>query len=191
MPADQAPPPPEIHFCTRCGGPVSLRVPAGDSALRHVCEACGNIHYLNPKVVVGTLTEWEGKIMLCRRGIEPRYGLWTLPAGFMEMGETTAQGALRETYEEACARPELIGLFTLINVTHISQIHMLYRARLLTPDFAAGEESLEVRLFEEAEIPWDQIAFRSMAATLRCYFEDRACGQFGFHPIDLPPPEAS
>lgn len=176
-----------MNFCSKCGAAVALRIPAGDSVPRHVCTACGEIHYLNPKIVVGSLPVWEHKVLLCRRAIEPCHGMWTLPAGFMEMGETTAQAAIRETAEEACARIELVELSTLVNIPHISQVHILYRARLLDLDFAPGEESLEVALFAEDEIPWPQIAFRSVALTLRHFFADRARGEFRFRIEDLAP----
>jgi ADP-ribose pyrophosphatase YjhB (NUDIX family) len=179
-----------MKFCSNCGATVALRVPAGDNVPRHVCEKCGSVHYLNPKIVVGAIPEWEDRILLCRRAIEPRHGFWTLPSGFMENAETTAQAAARETLEEACARIEVGELFTLINVPHISQVHIVYRARLLDLDFRAGDESLEVGLFSEDEIPWDEIAFRTIALTLRHYFADRRHGSFRFHTgdITLPPP---
>jgi ADP-ribose pyrophosphatase YjhB (NUDIX family) len=180
--------PPAMKFCSACGATLAFKIPAGDSLPRHVCEACGTIHYSNPKIVVGALAEWENKILMCRRAIEPRQGYWTLPAGFMENGETTAQGAIRETLEEANARVELGPMFSLINVPHISQVHIVYRARLLDMAFAPGDESLEVVLMEEAEIPWDYIAFRTIALTLRRYFEDRRRGAFGFHTADIEPP---
>jgi len=174
-----------MNYCSHCGASVSLKVPAGDTLPRHVCERCGTIHYANPKMVVGAIPEWEGRILLCRRAIEPRAGLWTLPAGFMENAETTAEAAARETFEEACARIEIGEMFTVINVPHINQVHILYRARLLDLDFAPGRESLEVQLFDEAAIPWQEIAFRSIGMTLRHYYEDRKAGCFGFHTGDL------
>jgi ADP-ribose pyrophosphatase YjhB (NUDIX family) len=174
-----------MNYCSHCGAPVGLRIPAGDTLPRHVCERCGTIHYLNPKLVIGAIPEWEDKILLCRRAIEPRSGLWTLPAGFMENAETTAEAAARETLEEACARVEIGAMFTFINVPHINQVHILYRARLLDLDFAPGPESLEVQLFEEAAIPWQDIAFRTIGLTLRHYFEDRKAGCYGFHARDL------
>lgn len=170
-----------MNFCSSCGAPVALRVPVGDTLPRHVCGQCGTIHYQNPKVVVGALPEWEGRILLCRRAIEPRHGMWTLPAGFMENDETTAQAAVRETLEEACARIEIGDIYTLIDVPHISQVHIVYRARLLDLDFRPGVESLEVALFDQADIPWEQIAFRTIALTLRHFFEDRRRGRWSFH----------
>lgn len=170
-----------MKYCAACGAEVGLRVPAGDQRLRHVCTACGSIHYLNPKLVAGTLPIWEDKILLCRRAIEPRSGFWTLPAGFMEIGESTGEAAIRETQEEACARIELGDMYTLINIPQISQVHIIYRARLLDLDFAPGEESLETRLFSEHEIPWDELAFRSISLSLRLYFKDRTRGNFPFH----------
>ena len=178
-----------MNFCSQCGARVSLRIPPGDSLPRHVCDACGEIHYQNPKVVVGAIPEWEDRILLCRRAIEPRHGKWTLPAGFMENHETTAAGAARETAEEACARLGESELFALIDITHISQVHVFYRAPLLDLDFAPGTESLETRLFSEDEIPWDSLAFRSVALCLRYYFADRRNGRMGIHvdAITTPP----
>lgn len=170
-----------MNYCSHCGAPVSRRIPAGDNRQRYVCDACGAIHYQNPRMVVGCLPVWEDKVLLCRRAIEPRHGLWTLPAGFMENGETTAEGALRETLEEAGARVEIDALYTFINVPDIDQVSLLFRARLLDLDFVPGEESLEVVLFTEAEIPWDRIAFRTVLRTLEHYFEDRRTGQFPLH----------
>ena len=174
-----------MNFCSHCGAPVRLRIPPGDSLARHVCDSCGTVHYQNPKLVIGAIPEWGNRILLCRRAIEPRYGMWTLPAGFMENDETTSQAAVRETLEEACARIDVGDLFTLINVPHINQGHLVYRARLLDLDFGAGEETLEVTLFDEPDIPWDEIAFRSIGMTLRHYFADRRSGQYGFHVGDI------
>lgn len=176
-----------MNFCSHCGANVDLRIPPGDNAPRHVCGDCGTIHYLNPKLVVGTVTEWEDRVLLCRRAIEPRHGYWTLPGGFMENGESTLEGAVRETREEACAEVEVHGLFTLLNIPHINQVHLIYRARLLVPEFAPGEESLDVALFAEHEIPWNELAFRTNEVTLRHYFEDRRAGRFELHCSDLRP----
>lgn len=180
---------PTLNFCSVCGSAVSVQIPAGDSLPRHVCTQCSTIHYRNPRLVVGSLPEWEDRILLCRRAIEPRHGKWTLPAGFMENGETVADAAVRETTEEACARIALGEMFSLISVPHIDQVHVIYRARLLDLDFSAGVETLELRLFSEDEIPWDDIAFRTIQLTLRHYFADRRAGRFLFHDetISLPP----
>jgi ADP-ribose pyrophosphatase YjhB (NUDIX family) len=161
-------------------------VPPGDSLPRDVCDACGEIHYQNPRMVVGTVVEHEGRVLLCRRAIEPRYGYWTLPAGFMENDETAAQGAQRETLEEAGARIEIVAAFSLISVPRVNQVHLFYRAQLLDLSFKPGEESLEVALVEEAAIPWQDIAFRTVGLTLKRWFADRAAGAFGFHAEDLP-----
>ena len=174
-----------MNFCTACGAPVALKIPAGDSLPRHVCGGCGAIHYRNPRLVVGALPEWEDRVLLCRRAIEPRHGKWTLPAGFMENGETVAAAALRETLEEACARVELGAMYTLISVPHIHQVHVIYRSRLLDLDFAPGAETLELRLFAEDEIPWDEIAFRTVRQTLEHFFADRRSGRFGVHAGDI------
>ncbi len=174
-----------MKFCSECGSQVTRFIPAGDNRLRDVCQICETVHYQNPKMVVGCLPEWEDKVLLYRRAIEPQYGKWTLPAGFMENGETTLQGALRETVEEAGARVEILHLFTLYNLPHINQVYLMFRARLLDLDFAPGEESLEVALFSEAEIPWSEIAFLTIEKTLRQYFEDKRKGEFGFHIGDV------
>jgi ADP-ribose pyrophosphatase YjhB (NUDIX family) len=183
-----------MNYCSECGAPVTLSIPSGDTRLRHVCVNCGMIHYRNPKLVAGAIPEWKGRgkrkkesgILLCRRAIEPRYGKWTLPAGFMEIQETIAEAALRETLEEACARVEIGGMFTLIDVPAISQVHIFYRARLLDTDFHPGEESLETKIFSEAEIPWNEIAFHTVSLTLRHYFTDRSNGSWQFHAMTLP-----
>ncbi len=170
-----------MKFCSSCGAPVTLKVPAGDTLPRHVCEACNTIHYQNPKMVVGCIVEWENSILLCRRAIEPRYGLWTVPAGYMENGETTVQGAVRETLEEAQAQVEIGPLYALYNIPHINQVYILFRARLLNLDFKAGAETLEARLFQESDIPWEQLAFATVRNTLTHYFSDRRQGEFSFH----------
>jgi len=170
-----------MNFCSHCGAPVHVEIPPGDNRPRHVCPACGAIHYQNPKMVVGCIPEWEGKILLCRRAIEPRYGLWTLPAGFMENNETAAEGAARETLEEAGARVDILGLYSMVSLPDISQVYLVYRARLLHLDFVHGEESLEARLFSEAEIPWDDIAFRTIQHTLERYFQDQKTGTYSLH----------
>jgi ADP-ribose pyrophosphatase YjhB (NUDIX family) len=180
---------PEINFCSVCGTKVSQAVPPGDSLLRDVCAACSTIHYRNPKLVVGTMPIWNDQVLLCRRAIEPAYGKWTLPAGFMENGESVANAALRETLEEACARVKLGEVSTMISLPHISQVHVIYHAQLLDLDFAAGEETLELRLFSEAEIPWDEIAFRTVKLTLEHYFADRRKSHYPFRALELKPHE--
>jgi ADP-ribose pyrophosphatase YjhB (NUDIX family) len=180
-----------MNFCPHCGAPVSLAIPAGDTLPRHICGQCGTIHYQNPKMVVGCIAEWEGRVLLCRRAIEPRRGLWTLPAGFMENNETTAEAAARETLEEACARVEIGQFFALVNVPHIHQVHMFYTARLIGGEFGVGEESLESRLFDEVDIPWQDMAFRSVSYALKSWLDDRRRGSFGLHTTDLVPPSAT
>jgi len=170
-----------MKFCSNCGAPVTLKVPAGDTLPRHVCDACSTIHYQNPRMVVGCIAEWEDRILMCRRGIEPRHGLWTVPAGYMENGETTFQGAIRETLEEANARVEISSLYALYNIPHISQVYVLFRARLLDANVRPGAETLEARLFAEQEIPWDRIAFASVRNALIHYFDDRRNGEYPFH----------
>ncbi len=178
--------PRSIKHCRACGGEVRYETPADDNRDRATCTVCTTIHYENPLNVVGTLPVWEDKVLLCRRNIEPRKGLWTLPAGFMELGETTIEGALRETIEEAGARVEMQGLYTLIDVVRVGQVHLFYRARLLDTDFAPGPETIEAGLFAEHEIPWDEIAFRTTKRTLELYFEDRRAGAgFGFHTLAI------
>ena len=171
-----------MRFCSSCGSPdIALRIPDGDNLPRHVCPRCGTIHYQNPKVVVGCLPEWNGQVLLCKRAIEPRLGLWTLPAGFLENGETIFAGAARETAEEARARVEIGPLYTMISLPQIDQIYVMFRARLLDLDSGAGPESLEVRLFDEDEIPWGELAFRTITRTLRNFFLDRKLGAFPVH----------
>ena len=174
-----------MNYCSQCGKKVVLRVPDGDNAPRHVCDTCGTVHYQNPKIVVGCIPEWEDRILICKRAIEPRYGLWTLPAGFMENGETLQQGAARETLEEANARVEIGALYTLFNLPHINQVYMLFRSRLLDLDFSAGSESLEVALLEESQIPWDEIAFPVIHESLQLYYRDRISGEFPLRTGDM------
>ena len=174
-----------IKHCKVCGGATVYTVPADDNRERATCTVCATIHYENPINVVGTVPTWGDQVLLCRRTIEPRHGFWTLPAGFMEMGETTAEGAVRETVEEAGAHIELQGLFTLLNVVRVGQLHLYYRARLLDTEFDPGPETIEARLFSEDQIPWDELAFRTVRETLRRYFEDLRQGQFGFHTADI------
>lgn len=175
-----------INHCRQCGSAVENRIPDdGDTKLRAVCSACHTIHYINPLNVVGTIPLWGDKVLLCKRNIEPRKGKWTLPAGFMELGETTAEGAARETVEEAGAQFEMQALFSLINVARVGQVHLFYRAILLSPEFDPGTETQEALLFDEADIPWDEIAFRTVKETLEHFFADRRAGHFGFHTLDI------
>jgi ADP-ribose pyrophosphatase YjhB (NUDIX family) len=178
----------EINFCSSCGAATELRCPDDDNRPRHICVSCGTIHYQNPNLVIGSIPEWENKILLCRRAIEPRHGLWTLPGGFMENAETTTHAAIRETLEEANARIEIGDLFSMYSLPYINQVHLLFRARLLDLDFFPGAESLEVRLFSENEIPWNEIAFRPIKHSLEHYFSDRRKGCFSFHIGELAAP---
>ena len=172
-----------MKFCSSCGGTVSYRVPKDDNRERAICDACGEVHYRNPLVVVGCVPERDGKVLMCKRAIEPRYGYWTLPAGFMELGETVAGGAARETLEEAKATVELGHLFACVDVVGAGQVHLFYTARLVG-DYGAGEETLEAALMSEEEIPWDEIAFQSVEFALRKFFEDRGRNR-GVHVHEL------
>lgn len=176
-----------MNYCSTCGAPVRPRVPPGDDRPRYVCDRCHTIHYENPKMVVGCIPEWEDKVLLCRRAIEPRSGLWTIPAGFLENGETVIEGAKRESFEEARARVEILGLYTLFDLTHVHQVYLIFRARLLDDHYMAGEETAEVKLFEEKEMPWDEIAFPSIKKALTLYFQDRLTGVFPLHTGTIPP----
>ncbi|HTX05004.1 MAG TPA: NUDIX hydrolase [Steroidobacteraceae bacterium] len=170
-----------MNFCPQCGGRVEFRVPPGDHLARHVCDACGTIHYQNPRLVVGCVPVHEGRILLCRRAIEPRRGFWTVPAGFFENGETLQQGAARECREEALAEVEIGSLLSIVHVLHARQVHVFFRARLLAPRFGAGPESLEVELIRPEEIPWPELAFPSTEFSLRRYLEDGGAGVESHH----------
>lgn len=170
-----------MNYCSHCGDKPTLRIPPGDNLPRFVCEGCGTVHYDNPNVVVGCVPEWEDKILLCKRAIEPRSGFWTIPAGFLENRETLQEAALRETREEALAHVELGGLLAIVNVAHASQIHVMFRARLAEPVFGAGEETLEAALYNEADVPWPLIAFPSVRFTLERFFADRRAGSEAVH----------
>lgn len=174
-----------MKYCSTCGSEVVLRIPEGDALARHVCVQCGEIHYVNPKVVVGCVPRWGEEILLCRRGIEPRHGLWTLPAGFLENDETTIEGAARETLEEASARVRIAGLYALFNLPSINQVYVMFLGDLEEPDYAPGSESLEVALYQEQDIPWEQIAFPVVEETLKLYFADRRQGRFQVHIGDI------
>ena len=174
-----------IKHCPRCGVAVAYSVPDDDNRERAVCPACKTIHYENPLNVVGTVPVWGEQVLLCKRAIEPRHGFWTLPAGFMELGETVADGAIRETVEEAGAKIELQDLFTVMNVVRVGQVHLFYRARMIDTSLDPGPETLEARLFHEHEIPWDEIAFRTVRETLQHYFACRRNGSYPLHCGDI------
>lgn len=174
-----------MNFCSQCGHAVDLKIPEGDNRPRYVCNECGSIHYQNPNIVAGCIPVYEDRILLCRRGIEPRYGYWTLPAGFMENGEAVETAASRETREEACATVHNLQLYTITSILHVDQVQMLYLAELTTPDFDAGEETLEAALFSEDEIPWDELAFETIHNALTFYFEDRKTGHFPLRHINI------
>lgn len=165
-----------MKFCSACGAGVSYRVPEGDDRERAVCGACETIHYVNPRIIVGCLPEFEGRLLLCLRAIEPRRNFWTLPAGFMENGETTEQGAARETWEEAQARVENMALYRVYDVPYINQVYMFYRCTVTDGVHRAGPESLDTRLFSADEIPWDDLAFPSVYRALSSYLRDREAG---------------
>lgn len=170
-----------MKFCSHCGQSVVFEIPTGDDRPRHLCRDCGAIHYVNPRVIVGTLPYLGDQVLLCKRAIEPRHGLWTLPAGFMENGESSEQGALRESWEEARANIRVDELFSVYDIPHINQVYLLYRGELTDTNFGAGPESLEVELFDEKNIPWEEMAFPVMTQTLKHYFSDREKGAYGLH----------
>ena len=176
-----------MNFCSNCGNKVTLGTPPGDDRPRYLCQSCGIIHYENPKVVVGCIPEKDGKILLCRRAIEPRSDKWTLPAGYLENGETVAQGARRETLEEAGARVEILAPYALFNICYVNQIYLMFRAGIIDSIGKAGSESSDVRFFSERDLPWDQIAFTVIEQTLRHYFKDKPSGLFPFHIGDILP----
>ena len=174
-----------MNFCPACGNSVSNRIPDGDNRTRYICDSCDEIHYQNPRIITGCLPIHADKVLLCRRAIAPRINFWTLPAGFMENGETTEQGAMRETEEEAQANVSVQSLYTLFNLPHISQVYMFYRAVLTDLDFSPGIESTDVRLFSETEIPWNELAFPVIRNTLKHYFSDRKTGAYPIHIEDI------
>jgi ADP-ribose pyrophosphatase YjhB (NUDIX family) len=174
-----------MNYCSDCGKPVSKKIPPGDNLPRFVCDSCQAIHYHNPKIVAGCIPEWEGEILLCRRAIEPKSGLWTFPAGFMEIGEGAEQAARRETFEEAKAQVDIARLHSVLSLPHIGQVYLTFVGRLLTKQFGAGEESLEVRLFSRMDIPWDKIAFPVVKFALQRYVDDRALGELRVHVADV------
>ena len=167
-----------MKFCSTCGSAVSLRVPSGDDRHRHICDDCETVHYQNPCIITGCVPVYGDRVLLCKRAIAPRHGYWTLPAGFMENGETTAEGALRECLEEANAHVVDPQLYTMVDIPHINQVYIFFRATLAAPEFSPGEESLAVELFREEDIPWNEIAFPSVKQTLEHFFNDRKTGEF-------------
>lgn len=178
---------PTILFCSQCGSAVEHRIPTdGDTRVRAICPSCTTVHYQNPLNVVGCIPVTDdGRILLCKRNIEPRRGKWTLPAGFMELGETTAEGAARETDEEAGADIEMGRLFSVISVPRVGQVHLFYCARLRSERFNPGHETMQAHLFALQDIPWDELAFRTVSTTLERYLEDRAAGIERVHNFDL------
>lgn len=177
--------PRNIIHCNLCGAAVEYRVPPGDTHARAVCASCGHIQYENPRNIVGTVPVWQDRVLLCRRAIEPRLGLWTLPAGFMELGETSAEGALRETREEAGVEIELGGLYCVANVRPANQVYLLYRASIVQPSWDPGPETLEARLFGADDLPWDELAFRTVREALRRHFDEQRDGSRSVHVFDI------
>lgn len=177
-------------YCSQCGTTLARRVPPDDNRMRDVCDQCGAVHYQNPRNVVGVVPVFDDRVLLCRRAIEPRFGKWTLPAGFMELGETTAQGAMRETQEEAGAQIELGPLYTIIDVPQAEQVHFFYLAKVTSPNLYPGPESTEAAFFRLEDIPWHELSFRTVSTTLRHYVEDARTGIFPIHHYDLPEPDS-
>ena len=175
-----------MNYCSYCGATVTQRVPVGDNLPRHVCDQCDCIHYHNPKIVAGCIPEWEGQVLLCRRAIEPRLGLWTFPAGFMELGESTEQAAARETLEEAQADVAITGLYAVLSLPNIGQVYLVFRGQMKTPEFKPGAESLDVRLFSLSEIPWETMAFPVVSEALRHYVADATRGEFPLYLASMP-----
>jgi len=174
-----------MKYCSQCGSEVTILVPEGDNRNRHVCQQCDFIHYQNPRIICGCLPTWEDKVLLCKRAIEPRLGFWTLPAGFMENGETVQEGAARETFEEAEADVELGPLYTVFNLPSINQVYMFFMGQIKDGKFGVGIESLESDLYDEVDIPWDNLAFPTITKTLKHFFEDRKTQEFPVRVIDL------
>ncbi|MEY4684724.1 MAG: hypothetical protein RLZ25_1183 [Pseudomonadota bacterium] len=169
-----------MKFCPDCSEPLRFEIPSGDDRQRHVCSACGTVHYQNPKMIAGCLPVFGDEVLLCRRAIEPRLGYWTLPAGFMELGESVCEAARREAWEEAQVKVQLDEAYTLLSLPDLSQVYVFYRATMPQPEFGAGTESLEVRLFREEDIPWENLAFETVRLTLKYYFSDRREGVYRF-----------
>lgn len=175
----------QLNFCSKCGVSLTFRIPPGDDRPRYVCDDCLTIHYQNPKMVVGAIPVWEDKVLLCQRAIEPQYGKWTLPAGYLENGESVENGAIRETREEAGATIDIVQPFALYSLTFVSHIYFMFYAKLYRPNFSPGEESLSVKLFSEEDIPWEEISFKVIKKTLTHFFIDRRKGKFSFHMGDI------
>ena len=174
-----------MKFCSQCGAEVNLKIPQDDNRERYICISCETIHYQNPNIVAGCIPVWEDQILLCKRAIEPRSGLWTLPAGFMELGETTMEAARRETQEEANATVKIEDLYVVINLPAVNQVYMMFRSTLMDLNFSPGLESLDVKLFKEEDIPWDDLAFGTIQQTLKFYLEDRLTGEYPLHIGDI------
>lgn len=174
-----------MKYCCYCSADLIYAIPDDDNRHRYICKSCDTIHYQNPKIVAGCIPVWEDQVLLCKRAIEPRLGYWTLPAGFMELGESTLEAGIRETLEEANARVEVEDLFAVFSLPYVGQVYMMFRSSLVDLDFSPGVESLEVQLFKEEDIPWDELAFTTIRATLKLYFEDRRQGQFSIHTGDV------
>lgn len=170
-----------MNFCPNCGQPISRQIPPGDDRLRDVCESCQIVHYHNPIMVVGCIPEYQDKILLCRRSIEPRLGYWTIPAGYLENRETVTEGARREAFEETGADMEILDLVTVVTLLPYHQVYLIFRAKLRDQHFGPTEESSEVRLFAENDIPWSELAFETVKKSLEFYFQDRAKGTYALH----------
>jgi len=175
----------QMKYCCYCSAELIYEIPGDDNRHRYICKSCDIIHYVNPKIVAGCLPVWKDQILLCKRAIEPRLGYWTLPAGFMELGETSLEAGIRETLEEANARVQVEELFAVFNLPHVDQVYMMFRSRLLDLNFSAGVESLEVQLYEEEDIPWNELAFTTIRETLKLYIDDRSKGKFQLHTGDV------
>ncbi|HYE34101.1 NUDIX hydrolase [Methylocaldum sp.] len=176
-----------MNYCTHCGASLRRGIPEGDDRPRHICDSCGTIHYQNPKLIAGCIPVWHDRVLLCKRAIEPRLGYWTLPAGFMELGESLPEAARREAREEANIEVELDSAYTLFSLPHISQVYVFFRARMLEERYSAGSETLEARLFREDEIPWADISFETVYRSLRLFFADRKEGRYVFRMEDIAP----
>ncbi len=174
-----------MKYCCYCSAELIYDIPDDDNRHRYICKSCDTIHYQNPKIVAGCIPVWEDQVLLCKRAIEPRLGYWTLPAGFMELGESSLEAGIRETLEEANARVEIEDLFSVYSLPYVDQVYMMFRSRLIDLEFSPGAESQEVQLFKEADIPWDELAFTTIRETLKSYFEDRRRGSFLLHTGDV------